>query len=426
MIRADTSSILRCMFACDFFESADPVFTYIQQQRRRLLSRPYAGYLLFFFGESDTEIATWFARNIIALDSLTGSNLAGLVFAHKIRIQAQRVIETPPASRRRNTTSRLTNSEQVSDSMIRPVDHPRHPFDHRLRPEFQIREMVSATGIQAVYPEEEIGAITYGSDEIAARFGVLADMPCIVLLNAVPTGTVEIIKLSDYDPERIIAFLRQLVAEFISGDEYAEFFIIMHSLHRLNVEIREAISTQNQIKNELTKVRKVVFPELWEMYAKDAFLKGEIKQARKAIWELGRLHTEEKQAILPELKTFKGVDVHGGGPIIEKMRAKATELFPNAEAQRHRRDQLIDEQRAEIETRIESIANSISTLEGAQEDLVAQINHVKVPSLQEAFRNIARENKISSKTSAVKRTIYEWMGSFLKPETLFKLGDSIK
>jgi hypothetical protein len=188
------------MFACDFFESADPVFAYIQQQRYRLPSRPYAGYLLFFFGESDTEIATWFARNIVALDSLTESSLAGLVFARKIRIQAQRIVETPPASRRRSTSSRLTNSAHVSDSMIRRVDHPRQPFDNRLMPDFKIRGMVSADGTQAVYPEEEIGAITYGSDEVAAQFGVLADMPCIVLLNAVPTGTVEIIRLSDYDP----------------------------------------------------------------------------------------------------------------------------------------------------------------------------------------------------------------------------------
>src|SRR5271166_2024581 len=86
------------MLILTYYRSVDPVVELLKEgfmaaQKRRNKSapveRPYAGYLLFLFGSADEDIATWFARNLVALDSLTGSSLAGLVFAERAKIRVE-------------------------------------------------------------------------------------------------------------------------------------------------------------------------------------------------------------------------------------------------------------------------------------------------------------------------------------------------
>src|ERR1035441_4146002 len=71
------------------FASSDPVLKVLCSDPGEIIGRKYFGYLLFLFGSADEEFATWFARNISALDSLTGSDLAVVVLATHIRVKVQ-------------------------------------------------------------------------------------------------------------------------------------------------------------------------------------------------------------------------------------------------------------------------------------------------------------------------------------------------
>ena len=49
--------------------------------------RPYKGYLLFLAGSADQPVLDWLARNMIALDSLTGEDIAFGVSARSYRFK---------------------------------------------------------------------------------------------------------------------------------------------------------------------------------------------------------------------------------------------------------------------------------------------------------------------------------------------------
>ena len=128
------------MLSVNYYRSTETVLRLLKQGHSAVFERPYAGYLLFLFGNADEEIATWFARNLVALDSLTGSSLAGLVFARRVKIRAQ--------AGTRMDQLELPNS-QDEEIQVNSIDEI-----------VKVERLVSREGAVQYWPERELTAIT--------------------------------------------------------------------------------------------------------------------------------------------------------------------------------------------------------------------------------------------------------------------------
>src|SRR5437016_4942095 len=77
------------MFKIEYVRSADPVLAILRSNPYQLFGRPYSGYLIFLFGIADQKVASWMREELVALDSLTGPDIAGLVFAKSVGIRGR-------------------------------------------------------------------------------------------------------------------------------------------------------------------------------------------------------------------------------------------------------------------------------------------------------------------------------------------------
>ena len=412
------------MFAIEYFESADPVFDALQKQRSALLERPYAGYLLFLFGNAHEDIATWFARNIVALDSLTGSSLAGLIFAERVRLRVQRTLKEASPGTPPSLEASFARSGTVSTDRITKVNKVSPPFDSRKLSDadFQAYRLVSRDNFEVRFPEQDISAITYGSDELAKRFGVFEDVPCIVLLDSVPSGTVEIIQLRNSDPEEVMHLLRRLIAQFTGREKYKDFFNFMSSVRSLTREINANIQVIATLQDRHAAVDSIEFPELYELNATNAFLRGKYKKVRKILWEDAPLTEQQRTPLLHDLKHCKLERRANGGILSSEAEANFLSLFPNLEIQQERLLQLRRERKLSIEREIEACRDNIGQIETKRDLLLTTIRDLEVPSLQTAFRKIMTGSVITSRRHQVGDAIFSWIGGFLKPDVLMKLG----
>jgi hypothetical protein len=82
------------MFEVTIVSSADPALKVLRSRPDQIFGKPFCGYAIFLFSAADEEIATWFSRQLVALDSVSGDDVALIVFASRIRISAT-VSRTP-------------------------------------------------------------------------------------------------------------------------------------------------------------------------------------------------------------------------------------------------------------------------------------------------------------------------------------------
>jgi hypothetical protein len=263
------------MLRVNYYRSADPVVRLLKEGRAGIFDRPYAGYLLFLFGNADEDIATWFARNLVALDSLTGSNLAGLVFAERVKIRVQ-----VGTTRDQLAVSDLREKEVTLEKINRTVE---------------VERLVSRTGKVLYRPEEELTALTYGADAAATDLGIQADLPCIAILDALPTEDIGVLRLRDYEPKEIIHLLRELAAKFSEQEKFRPFFALMASIH----SCCEDIDTIDRRINDLQRKREVIVnttrpAQLWAEKARAAFLSGRHRVFRAIVKTATDIPVEEK------------------------------------------------------------------------------------------------------------------------------------
>jgi hypothetical protein len=160
---------------------------------------PYAGYLLFLFGIADATAASWMREQLVALDSLTGPDIAGVVFVKRIGINAQITsVYTPHPIR-----------EKVSDGTVDLCDIEFDPFPFHVTPMLGLDESDRFEQRTA-----ELQAITYATDDIARAFSVLADLPCLIIADAVPTQQIEVLRLQNGCLSNIVPLLRAMIGHF--------------------------------------------------------------------------------------------------------------------------------------------------------------------------------------------------------------------
>jgi len=141
-----------------------------------VFEKPYGGYVLFLVGGADREALEWLADNVVTLDSLTGEHIAFAIFARSLRMRLH--VEYGFA---RPTLRIRKKSFEVPLAEIKTAG--------------SVTRLVQSHKLGWVLDGDEINAITYAVDEIARSFGVMDELPCALLLDAIPNREFQIFHL---------------------------------------------------------------------------------------------------------------------------------------------------------------------------------------------------------------------------------------
>lgn len=170
------------MFEIASVHSADPALRVLRSRPDELLGQAYAGYALLLFGAADEEIATWFSRQISSLDSLTGDDVACVVFARRVRI-------TATVERRRSTRpARGAHFERDGSVSLSDVRE-----DHGGFHDVSATRLVADDGTsQWSSQPNTIVAVTYAVDDIARTLGIVDKLPCVAFFDGLPSRATRI------------------------------------------------------------------------------------------------------------------------------------------------------------------------------------------------------------------------------------------
>lgn len=201
------------------------VLRMLQKKPEEVFGKPYGGYILFLAGGADQEILLWISENIAILDSLTGDDIAFGIFAQNFRCRLN-----------------MRNSTQKNSADRRVID-------------MTLEELLSARSVTSIFKSgrhgwimdgDEINAITYGTDEAARMFGVMAELPCMIIMDGVPKGSFEIFPLDTCSITFLITALRGSIQLLRSAENYPYYRQLMNEVLMLQ-ENKDAI--QGNIQN---------------------------------------------------------------------------------------------------------------------------------------------------------------------------------
>ena len=144
------------MLQLEFLNSVDPAMRLLRSSSHELFERPFSGYALLLFGAADEGVATWFARSLVSIDSLTGDDIACFIFAKKVKL---------------HVSGTRTNSEETYDLS-------------RIHRAYSFRPLVHEAISLWRPSDREINVTTYDIDYIARELSVTDRLPCIVFFDA--------------------------------------------------------------------------------------------------------------------------------------------------------------------------------------------------------------------------------------------------
>lgn len=195
-----------------------------------VFEKPYGGYLLFLVGGADREALEWLADNVVTLDSLTDEHIAFAIFARSLRMRLHvNSSLAPPELRRRNRSFEV------------PLDE--------IKTAGSVSQLVKSHRLGWVLDGDEINAITYAVDEIARSFSVMDELPCVLLLDAVPKREFEIFHLTSSNLDSLVALLRRATQNLLDTPGYDHFMVTIRRVIQLQDESASLRSQINSLKH---------------------------------------------------------------------------------------------------------------------------------------------------------------------------------
>jgi hypothetical protein len=188
----------------------------LRENPAEVFGNAYGGYLLFLMGSADEEALTWLATNALALDSLTGEHVAFGVFARHWKVKLH--------------VSGVPKPDMPQGNRV--VDVPLN----KIRAARSITTLVKSGECGWVLNGDEINAITYGTDDVARAFGVLDELPCLLVMDSVPKREYELVHLDSKTLQALVGILRRSVQSLISATTYPQY---MASIRKI-IQLQEA------------------------------------------------------------------------------------------------------------------------------------------------------------------------------------------
>lgn len=170
----------------------------------KVFGKPYSGYLLFLVTQHDKQQLEWIVNNAPGLDSLTGQYLAYAIFAKsfpiKFRTDSPRTVVEALLGER----SKYTSAGEIPPELLK-------------RPQ-EVTRLVENGEFGIVLDGDELTAVTYGTDLVARELGLLDRLPCLVVLDAVPAQSPQVIPLTPKLLPDLFLHLRGALSRFYAVD----------------------------------------------------------------------------------------------------------------------------------------------------------------------------------------------------------------
>lgn len=203
----------------------------LRHEPGEIFGRRYSGYILFLIGSGDLEIFEWLQKNIWNLDSLTGEEVAYCVFSQPYRI---RFSEEHKNEKKGNEDIKTLLLKDLRDKRV----------------SYYVRDI-------DIINEEEAIAITYGTDIVARIFDVTDQLPCIIVLDAVPKRDFLVIPLKKNNLQNLLPTFREAVRGFTRAPGYFDYKYIVQKLDDLPRQLKasedRAKSLTDEENNPITK-----------------------------------------------------------------------------------------------------------------------------------------------------------------------------
>jgi hypothetical protein len=274
-------------FRVDVADRSDRALLKLLRSRpSEVFGKPYLGYLLFLTGGADRNILEWVAANAVNLDSLTGDDLAFAVFARRFTFKL-RVPNYPMSHEKRQRNLREISLEDARDP-------------------YTLTHLCKSGQLGWVLDGDEVTAITYAVDELARGLGVTEDLPCLIVLDALPNLHFDILHLDNHSTERLIPLLRRASARLREPSTYERYRHLVARITSLEQEAENQRQHLEQLNLSLQQLQLSVdnaHVDPIENLRKD-LLSASIRRFRSAVQTLPSA-TLEQIAIVGELATFK-------------------------------------------------------------------------------------------------------------------------
>jgi len=267
-----------------------------------VFERPYKGYILFLVGSSDQNTCEWLKLNLRALDSLTGNDIAFAIFASRVPIK----LESNMRGRRPRKRGELEISAMKSIS-------------------WRIESLAESGKWGIIEDGDTLDAVTYAVDEIARTLQILDKLPCIVVLDAVPTLGANVVQLSESICARFIEILRRTLTVLSQMHGYDQLESDVRRLLDLFRAIEVAKQTGNllaeRLRNAESRLQRVSFAT---RLPPPALLPSEIRDrletARNAI-SCGSLRRLRRALICIPRASRRRINPSRVGPAAQKLLA---------------------------------------------------------------------------------------------------------
>ena len=154
----------------------------------------FGGYLLFLMTGEHREEIDWLRDHAVPLDSLTGDTIAFFVFSRRFPIRINPSGSERSMSRGRSIEIPLGEIVNCSQSSL--------------------NRLIKDGRCGWVSDGDELMAVTYSADQVAQEFGVLGEMPCVVVMDAIPRKEFLVHPLGSGNIHRFEAILRRAIDRF--------------------------------------------------------------------------------------------------------------------------------------------------------------------------------------------------------------------
>lgn len=229
-------------------ESVDPILKLLRSRPDEIFKRPFAGYALCLFGAPDEGVANWFARTLISVDSLTGEDIACLVFAGKTKLRGTigHDLGFEPS---KNTTGEfyLENVRQI----IRDS-------------EYHVSALVEDATSLWRQSDQDLTVVTYAVDRIASELNVTDKVPCIVFFDAVLSADpslhdiksrpIAVFPLRDNPRGEAIRFLRRVLHRLRNSDGFVDYLSDLRDFVDVEKVLRDTSSRAPSTKKEIASL----------------------------------------------------------------------------------------------------------------------------------------------------------------------------
>jgi hypothetical protein len=437
----------------------------LRSEPSEIFGRPYAGYLLFLVGGTDDTAIEWLRKYLVSLDSLTGTHVAFAIFAEKVPVQLE--VHDPHGPYLRQEKDRLARFlGDVPLSEVRRID-----------------SYIDFSKHGRVATGDHLNAMTYGSDRAARAFGVLQHLPCLLVLDAIPSDRVDVIEMDDAQLANLFPMLRSSISNIIQDPQFSAFIEALELLGRIKFRLEDVKLRIRNKRSELSHIPMRTDQEIdinvMGLYAKmfEGIKIGSHRQFRRHFFELREyvrdrvasdLDESTGQKVVGYGKTISALSDLAGKewPLTETDHGRCRELLvnhvarllpdasvPSTIADREQlqtfRQLLIDRQSVLIEEikaslpdekelasraksalaqRREAVEEKLAELRGELDGLRDSANRAlelcvseKAPSLSKIIRREAQKHKLKLMAASVADKTTAYAGKLLDPQNLIKL-----